>query len=134
MAFSSGYMEIVGSMIKTLSRLAGGANMPSRDQEIYQELAQVLYDVSLDDSVLVRFKVELADVGEPVVAEYHAVAINAEGKRESDIDNSNQYSTVTDALYELRDFFIKNGQPSWNVCELEFNIITKELYTSFVYN
>jgi len=99
MAFSSGYMELVGSMIKTLSRLAGwGANMPSRDQEIYQELAQVLYDVSLDDSVLVRFKVELADVGEPVVAEYHAVAINAEGKRESDIGNSNQYSTVTDAL------------------------------------
>ncbi len=106
----------------------------SRDQEIYREIAQILYNVSLDDSVTVKYKVHIGDVGDPQASRMESLAINADGKEESGLGNKQSRFDLMGALYELRDFFIKNGQPSWNYCELEFNILTKELSTSFSYN
>jgi len=104
--------------------------MPSRDQEIYQKLAQILYDVMPDGTEKVILK--LPRVSRDVVEfEYYAVGADGHEKRfyaESDMS----YKMRTLAV-DLKDFFVSQNQPPWKGCEFTLDVKTTKLKTRFIY-
>ncbi|CAE6874295.1 hypothetical protein R75465_08500 [Paraburkholderia aspalathi] len=104
----------------------------TRDQELYREIGQILYEAAPDESEKIVMRAKLVPQGDVCEFEYDYV-----GR-----DNSEKWFLTSDGkvdqslrehLVALRDFFVSQNQPVWSGCEFVLNVADGTFSVRFSY-
>lgn len=112
--------------------ILSGGKMESRDQEIYSEIANILYCIAPEDSKIIIMKAELSLLGSNCIFKFNYYDIYNIKNWFLPDDKANQ--DLHKILIKLRDFYISQNQPAWIGCEFVVDVDSGKIKIEFKYD
>ncbi|WP_186649851.1 immunity protein YezG family protein [Fluviispira vulneris] len=103
----------------------------TKDQEIYQKIAQILHNIIPEDGKIIIMKSEL--VKENDCATFNFDYINNNGEQNWVTETGIAGGKLRRLLAELREFMMSQNQPYWQGCHFQLDIETGKISIEFIY-